>query len=443
MEEQLRKIAVALIEVALRHLSRDEIEEIIDTVKFSDDPQELEELYSRLEGLLEAGKPEAEGILEEAGRIIRELAEIVGVDPLEIRTPTDAAEAIKTIGELVFLARDRFDCVERERIERIKDYIRDLITQIGSRYQGTDVNIIIQSALDRIEKDEKAIFNPEIYKRIQDLILEREKELESERAKVRERLKLVIKSIVDSLNSLGKSEAAIVDSLSEHVSGIESIIALDNIDEITDKLAQLAKDLRRTISKVKEEIGRTRAELQRAQKQLEELKQEVEKYRERSIIDELTQILNRRGIMDLLVRELARSKRFNTPLSVLMLDIDDFKAINDTYGHIVGDKVLRAIASIVKNNLRITDAVGRYGGEEFLVVLPDTDAEAALVVAEKLRKAVEKKVYKYRDSTFKVTVSIGAAQAKPEDTPESLIDRADKALYLSKQAGKNRVTLAE
>ena len=147
--------------------------------------------------------------------------------------------------------------------------------------------------------------------------------------------------------------------------------------------------------------------------------------------------------MEFLTREYARSKRFKSPLSVLMIDIDDFKKVNDTYGHTVGDKVLKTIAQILKTKLRATDVVGRYGGEEFLVVLPETDLQAALTVAEKLRTEVAKKTFKYKDQVFKVTISLGAAQLKEGETIEELINRADQALYTSKRSGKNRTTLAK
>ncbi len=441
MDEILRRIAIALVE-RLPGIPKEELREMVDTIKFSDDAEELEQVLVKLSEVeVECSKDEE--LLGRAAEVISILASMVGIDPLELRTPRTIEEALGEIAELVAMGKERFECVEKDRIEKVKDRVLELIGQIGSRYKGPDTDIIIRSVVDRLTSEDKAIFSPEVYRRIQDLILEREKELEAERAKVREKLKVVIKSIVDSLNSLGESETAIVDSLNQHVMGIEDIIKLDNIDQITERLAQLSKDLRRTINRVKREIGRTRSELERTKGELETLRKQLEKYREQSIIDELTKVLNRRGIMDVLSREMARSRRFNTPLSVIILDIDDFKKVNDTYGHLVGDKVLQAVASIVKENLRATDVVGRYGGEEFLVVLPDTDAEGARVVAEKLRKAIEKKVYKYKDKTFKVTVSLGVAQMREGDTPESLINRADRALYLSKSAGKNRTTIGE
>ncbi len=441
LEDTLRAICISILERIPINLPKEEIIEIIDTIKFSDSAEEIEEAFNKaIENLSTSDEQE---LISKAESIIYELCEILNKNKLEVPTPQNLTEALDTITEMIKLAKEKLDFVPKETIERIKEYLKDLIVQIGSRHIPDDVKFIIDTILSRIEEDKKALFNPEIYRRIQDIILERERELEIERAKVREKLKLVIKSIVDSLNSLSDSETSIVSTLNAHVTDIENIAQLDNIDEITEKLSQLSRDLKSTIVKVKREINKTRKELEKSAQTINHLKEELEKLKEKTIIDELTQILNRRGIMEFLTREYARSKRFKSPLSVLMIDIDDFKKVNDTYGHTVGDKVLKTIAQILKTKLRATDVVGRYGGEEFLVVLPETDLQAALTVAEKLRTEVAKKTFKYKDQVFKVTISLGAAQLKEGESIEELINRADQALYTSKRSGKNRTTLAK
>ena len=441
LEDTLRAICISILEKISINLPKEEIIEIIDTIKFSDSAEEIEEALNKaIENLSTSDEQE---LISKAESIIYELCEILNKNKLEVPTPQNLTEALDTITEMIKLAKEKLDFVPKETIERIKEYLKDLIVQIGSHHIPDDAKFIIDTILSRIEEDKKALFNPEIYRRIQDIILERERELEIERSKVREKLKLVIKSIVDSLNSLSDSETSIVSTLNAHVTDIENIAQLDNIDEITEKLSQLSRDLKSTIVKVKREINKTRKELEKSAQTINHLKEELEKLKEKTIIDELTQILNRRGIMEFLTREYARSKRFKSPLSVLMIDIDDFKKVNDTYGHTVGDKVLKTIAQILKTKLRATDVVGRYGGEEFLVVLPETDLQAALTVAEKLRTEVAKKAFKYKDQVFKVTISLGAAQLKEGESIEELINRADQALYTSKRSGKNRTTLAK
>ncbi|MCK7479032.1 MAG: GGDEF domain-containing protein [Candidatus Moduliflexus flocculans] len=140
-------------------------------------------------------------------------------------------------------------------------------------------------------------------------------------------------------------------------------------------------------------------------------------------------------------REFARARRYDTPLSVAIFDIDDFKMINDTYGHQFGDKVLAEIARTIKNSLRRTDYVTRYGGEkEFIVILPETDLDRTAIPIERLRKKVEQAEFKYEDIIVRVTISIGIASLTPSvKNEQDIINRADTALYVAKNNGKNRV----
>jgi diguanylate cyclase (GGDEF)-like protein len=162
----------------------------------------------------------------------------------------------------------------------------------------------------------------------------------------------------------------------------------------------------------------------------------IERLSELSVTDELTSLANRRYLMDKLDEEVRRSGRTQSPFGLLMVDLDRFKDVNDRYGHQVGDAVLTRCASILRHNVRSTDFVARYGGEEFCILLPDTPAQGALNVAEKLREAIGSL------SDPVPTVSIGVAVWTPGDTPDGLLSRADKALYQAKEAGRDRVVLA-
>ena len=162
--------------------------------------------------------------------------------------------------------------------------------------------------------------------------------------------------------------------------------------------------------------------------------------RDLTLLDPLTGIANRPGIEREAARALDAAIRDDTPLSLLMLDLDHFKAINDRYGHAAGDKVLRAVTAAWQAQLRGRDPLGRVGGEEFVVVCPDTSLEQALVVAGRLREATNALRFDDIDPALRVGVSIGAAQArKAGDSCDALIDRADAALYRAKQQGRDRV----
>ncbi|MDP3786214.1 MAG: GGDEF domain-containing protein [Candidatus Omnitrophota bacterium] len=165
-----------------------------------------------------------------------------------------------------------------------------------------------------------------------------------------------------------------------------------------------------------------------------------EKVQELAITDGLTGIYVRRHFLERLNEEMPRARRHKLELSMLMIDLDHFKQCNDTYGHLVGDIVLRDIAKIMKEHIRQVDLLGRYGGEEFVIALPDTDKNSAASVAGRIRQSVERYKFKAYDETITMTISVGVA-TYPEDGDDvgALIDRADQALYKAKAEGRNRV----
>jgi diguanylate cyclase (GGDEF)-like protein len=158
--------------------------------------------------------------------------------------------------------------------------------------------------------------------------------------------------------------------------------------------------------------------------------------------DELTALMNRRHFSEMGQRELALAQRAGRPLVAALLDIDDFKRINDEHGHSAGDAVLQALGRTLPRELRSTDLVARWGGEEFALLLPDTPADDAALLADRVRLAVaQMRVTLPADPNHRCTVSIGLTAASAEDSFDTLIDRADKAMYLAKSGGKNRVVV--
>ncbi|HEX5871841.1 MAG TPA: GGDEF domain-containing protein, partial [Longimicrobium sp.] len=162
-----------------------------------------------------------------------------------------------------------------------------------------------------------------------------------------------------------------------------------------------------------------------------------------AMTDELTRLPNRRHLLSVAHDRLADARRTHQPISILALDVDHFKRINDTFGHDVGDTVLRRVAQTCRAALRHDDSIGRTGGEEFVVVLPHADAERAMEIAERLRAAVEGLDWADVDPALHVTVSVGVAErAQGDDDFAALSRRADDSLYRAKHLGRNRVDLA-
>ena len=164
--------------------------------------------------------------------------------------------------------------------------------------------------------------------------------------------------------------------------------------------------------------------------------------RELATRDALTGLLNRRAMVELLAREHPRIERGQGPLAVALLDIDLFKRINDELGHGAGDEVLRRFASVIKDQLRAADALARWGGEEFLLLMPGTRAEDARIVLDRLRAAIAAGGFDAIAPQLKVSFSAGVAEVLEGETQDAAIDRADRALYRAKQAGRNRVEVA-
>ncbi|HPW56540.1 MAG: GGDEF domain-containing protein [Thermoanaerobaculaceae bacterium] len=179
------------------------------------------------------------------------------------------------------------------------------------------------------------------------------------------------------------------------------------------------------------EIAAKSAQIELAYARVEEL----------SRTDDLTALPNRRAILERLALEHTRSQRTGKPLAVALADVDDFKRFNDTLGHDCGDAVLRAVASTLRRTVRAIDEVGRLGGEEFLLVLPDTDLDGARLAAERARASVEATAIDWREHRIRVTITVGVCVSEDE-TPESTLRKADQAMYRGKHNGKNRVETA-
>lgn len=188
------------------------------------------------------------------------------------------------------------------------------------------------------------------------------------------------------------------------------------------------------IKKLQDELDRKNRELEEANQQLRQL----------SITDGLTGLYNHRHVHELLREEHERSKRSGVAIAVVMLDLDRFKMLNDTHGHPTGDVVLAETARILRENAREIDMIGRYGGEEFIAILPGTDEDAAVLFAERVRSAVENHTFRDEDVEVRMTLSAGVAAGRGSEfsQPDELIKRADRALYKAKDSGRNLVIRA-
>jgi len=223
------------------------------------------------------------------------------------------------------------------------------------------------------------------------------------------------------------------------------LTAEDDLDRKAEILERGASDYVTKPFHEKELLARVRihTKLKLLQDELREMNAQLEAL---SVTDVLTGLANRRRLMTRLEEEVVRSRRYKTPLAVVMIDIDHFKDVNDTHGHAMGDVVLRNTGAMLKGSVRATDLAARYGGEEITLVLPHTDLAAAVQVAESLRQKFAELEHELDGVTIKKTASMGvAARDGQGDIPhvEEMLKLADEALYRAKQGGRNRVEAAE
>jgi diguanylate cyclase (GGDEF)-like protein len=183
------------------------------------------------------------------------------------------------------------------------------------------------------------------------------------------------------------------------------------------------------------------SKVQRLVESLDELEGEKMQLSEQVQVDSLTQVSSRLSLMDILARTLAQADADNRPVTIAMLDLDNFKSVNDSYGHLVGDQLLTQVALRILGQVRERDTVGRYGGDEFILVFPETRYEIALQIAERIRQSIDENNFQIDDLSLHSTISIGLVKYKPNESVTRLIERADVTMYEAKTTGRNKVVM--
>ncbi len=257
----------------------------------------------------------------------------------------------------------------------------------------------------------------------------------------KEELKDIIFLMADSFKKFVGNSSNYAKHLDDFIDKLKETDNLDEIKKIKFEIIKATIEVKEKTDEIKKQLLEANNAIKKSRERLEKLEQELEKTKEKTLYDGLTKAYNRAVFDDRIVKEIAKAKRENKTLFLVMIDIDHFKNINDTYGHQTGDMVLKILTQQIKKVIRDIDFFARYGGEEFSLILPDLPLERAKEVAERIRVKIEKTKFLYKQEEVKVTISLGMAQLKNDDDAKSLIERADKALYQAKNSGRNRVVL--
>jgi diguanylate cyclase len=258
--------------------------------------------------------------------------------------------------------------------------------------------------------------------------IEDEKVLKNEKAE----LKGMIVSLGNTIKEFAVYSGDVGDNLSGHIDKMRESEVTNDILEIKDHIISEA-------NKIKEETQTLKVELEKYKEKTSELTKRLEKTEAEAFMDSLTGVFNRNAYNTEMARFIKEFERYKNPFSLVVLDIDHFKNVNDTYGHAIGDEILKAIADVLKNSVRETDRIFRYGGEEFVIWLDKVEMIAAIQTADKIRKMIESKKLDSIDKSLTVTASLGVTSVKEKDTVVTVFDRADKALYRAKNGGRNQV----
>jgi len=289
---------------------------------------------------------------------------------------------------------------QHERVAKEKAELEKFLYETASRLKNIDTELELTGQWRELSTSEGRKFDDNVRSAMSqiDRSLDSSDTLVNVRANIRSRL----------------------DDIDKHMSGFR-----ETEEQRSDNSLKVIKQLRKQLHAMEQEADLLRNQLQ--QKHTEAMR------------DVLTGIPNRLAYEERLSNELARSKRYGQSFVFLVVDVDHFKNVNDTFGHSAGDRVLKIIAEVMQSNVREADFLARFGGEEFVVLMPETDIKSGKKVAEKLRRKIEKCDFYYRDNPVKISISGGITASLAEDNADSIFERADKALYEAKKSGRNTI----
>lgn len=255
-------------------------------------------------------------------------------------------------------------------------------------------------------------------------------------------VKNMMKAFLDRLDAMAKSTGQYQNKMDGYAAQITQVRNPAELQHLIGDIVQETRTVHNETLRSRDMIVAAQKQVTEAEAKIKDLEQKLEQMSEMVREDQLTGSLNRRGMDDLFEREADRADRRRTPLCVALLDLDNFKRLNDTHGHAAGDEALIHLVRIVKQTLRSIDAVARYGGEEFVIIMPDTTPEEAAQAMTRVQRELTTHFFTANEQRLFITFSCGVALRKPHETQDALIRRADQAMYEAKRTGKNKVVLA-
>lgn len=327
----------------------------------------------------------------------------------------------------------------RERVAELEKFYSERSTDLESLIHCLNALAEVVAQICRrlaFQRDELESFFVQLSSRLEELDLGLQKTGSLYSASHQDNLSMD-KAVHDEIRGIHESMRA-----SDDLAQLKTVIQA-RLDTIDQHLAHFHDAEKQRFEQAQLMIGELTDKVSALESDGKLLRNKLEETQQQAMRDVLTGIPNRQAYEERLASEIARSKRYGTPLSMVVWDIDKFKAINDNYGHAGGDRVLKVVAELLSTRVRETDFVARYGGEEFVMLMPETNVDQAMLVANKLRSDIEQTPFHFHDARVPVTISAGVAQYHPEELVSALFERADAVLYAAKEAGRNQVKSAE
>lgn len=274
-------------------------------------------------------------------------------------------------------------------------------------------------------------------------IIQRQEKIKRSLGEAKMTLKQMVTSLLSNIEELSETTGGYHDKLGEYSVKISQTDDIETLNQVLQEIMQETRQMQKSASNYRNDFLAARAEVSMAQSKINQLESELMEMGEKVHEDHLTGILNRRGLDSAFERETSRAGRQQTPLCFALLDIDNFKQLNDTHGHKVGDDALVYLVEAFKDTTRPEDVVARYGGEEFVILLPGTEVEEAVAILSRIRRNLTKRFFLHENKRILITFSAGVAQYQPGELQDNIFKRADEALYRAKKNGKNQILVAE
>jgi diguanylate cyclase len=270
-------------------------------------------------------------------------------------------------------------------------------------------------------------------------VLFKQSQLKASLLETREAIKQMLAGFVDHLADFADATSDYHDKIENFAEKISTANDISELENVLGEVMRETRNIQINAQRSRDDLLSTQQKVKETEARIAELEQELEKTSNLVRHDQLTGVLNRHGLEDMFAKEVARATRHDTVLCVALLDIDNFKKLNDSLGHDAGDQALIHLANVCRETLRPQDTIARYGGEEFIILLPETHIEEATLALTRLQRELTKKFFLNDNEKILITFSAGVTQMRTEDTQATVIKRADEAMYNAKQTGKNRV----